>query len=507
MFPIDFLRHAALASPDAVAAMDGDRTCTYRRLVERSDALGAALQSATGKERPIIAILGPNNIEMLVAVMAIHATGGIVVPLNGRNAKAELDAQIAFTKPDVLIVHRDYLDLFSPVEALLVIADGEADDPRSIAAHERAGAGRRPELTASLADINAIKFTGGSSGRPKGVQQSFRCINTLVASVVIAFELDAADRFLCAAPMTHGAGALMLPILSRGGCIVLTADAGPANLLDLIERERITTTWLPPTLLYKLIDEQKAHPRDVSALKHLIWGGAAASVVRLKEAGEVFGPVVEVVYGQTEAPLILTYGRADEMTGERLASVGRAGPLAEVAILDPDGRRLPPGEMGEICGRGDLLMVGYRDMPEETARTVVDGWLRTGDAGMFDEDGFLYIKDRIRDVVITGGFNVYPSDVEEALAGHPAVSEVVVFGVPDDHWGERLEAAVEMRPGLTATQQDIVAHCRERLGPVKTPKHVHIVASLPRSPVGKVQRREARAEAIAKQEKGEDAAG
>jgi acyl-CoA synthetase (AMP-forming)/AMP-acid ligase II len=391
------------------------------------------------------------------------------------------------------------LDKFSPVEAPVVVADGAVGDPRSIAAHERSCVGRRPQWSADLSDINGLKFTGGSSGQPKGVQQSFRCINTLVASVVIAFELNPTDRFLCAAPMTHGAGALLLPILSRGGCIVLTADASPGNLLELIEHERITTTWLPPTLLYKLIDEQKAHARDMSSLRHLIWGGAAASVVRLKEAKKVFGPVIEVVYGQTEAPLILSYGRAADLEGERIASVGRVGPLAEVAILDSTGKRLGPHQLGEICGRGDLLMKGYRNMPEETARTIVAGWLHTGDMGMFDEDGFLYVKDRIRDVVITGGFNVYPSDVEAAIASHAAVSEVVVFGVPDDHWGERVEAAVEVRAGLTATQQEIIAHCRELLGPVKTPKRIHIVTTLPRSPVGKVQRREARASAMAKQ--------
>ncbi|MFT3975542.1 MAG: AMP-binding protein [Sphingomonas bacterium] len=497
MFPIEFLRRAALADPDAIAAVDDDRTCTYRALVERSDALGAALQIASGKTRPVAAILGPNNIEMLVAVMAIHATGGVVVPLNGRNARAELDAQIAFAGPDVLVVHRAYQDRIGPCNAPRIIAGGAADDPRSLAAHERKGCGRRPTWTARLEEVNGIKFTGGSSGRPKGVLQSFRCINTLVASVVLAFDFRPGDRFLCAAPMTHGAGAFLLPILSRGGCVVLTAETDADHLLDLIERQRITATWIPPTLLYKLIDAQKAAPRDTGSLAHLVWGGAAASVARLEEARQVFGPVVEVIYGQTEAPLILAFGRAAELTGEAVASVGRTGPLAEVVIMDPQGNRLGAGELGEICGRGDLLMNGYRDMPEETANTIRDGWLHTGDLGVFDERGFLYVKGRIRDVVITGGFNVYPSDVEEAIAQHPAVSEAVVFGVPDDHWGERLEAAVELRAGAGASERDIIDHCRGLLGAVKTPKHVHLVAALPRSPVGKVQRREARDAAIA----------
>ncbi|MGE3703034.1 MAG: class I adenylate-forming enzyme family protein, partial [Hyphomicrobiaceae bacterium] len=278
--------------------------------------------------------------------------------------------------------------------------------------------------------------------------------------------------------------------------VVFAADTSPATMLDLIEREHITTTWLPPTALYKLIDEQKARPRDVTSLTHLIWGGAAASVARLEEARLVFGPIVEVVYGQTEAPLLLAFGRAADMHGERIASVGRVGPLAEVGIFDNEGQALPPCEIGEICCRGDLLMNGYLDMPEETADTIRDGWLRTGDIGFLDEQGFLYVKDRSRDVVITGGFNVYPSDVEAAIARHPGVSDVVVFGVPDDHWGERLEASVEVREGYSLTPDVLIEHAKQLLGSVKAPKQIHIVVALPRSSVGKVLRREARAAAV-----------
>jgi fatty-acyl-CoA synthase len=497
MFPIDFLRHAALASPDAVAAIDAERACTYRELAARSDALAAGLQAIAGKPRPTVALLGPNCIEMLVAVMAAHAGGAVVVPLNGRNASPELDAQIACAQPDVLIAHSIYADAFTPFDKPVLIADADPADLRAMIAVEQRHRGQRPDWRAGLGEINGIKFTGGSSGVPKGVMQSFRCINTLVSSVIIAFDLHARDRYLCAAPMTHGAGAFLLPTLARGGCIVMTADAKPDAMLDLIERHRITMTWTPPTMLYGLIDAQKSRPRDVSSLTHLIWGGAAASPARLREARQVFGPVVEVIYGQTEAPLILAYGRAADVTGEeRIASVGRAGPLAEIAIFSPQGERLGPNELGEICGRGDLLMSGYFGMEEETAKTIRDGWLHTGDVGLIDENGLLYVKDRIRDVVISGGFNIYPTDVEAAIAQHPAVSDVVVFGLPDEHWGERLEAALVLRPGYSTSEAELIAFCRERLGPVKTPKRLHFAPELPRSPVGKVVRREARAAAL-----------
>lgn len=499
MFPIEFLRHSALAHPDAPAATDGSRVCTYRELVARSDALAAGLQALTGKPRPTVALLGPNSVEMLVALMAVHAGGAILVPLNGRNAKPELDAQIRRANPDVLIVNDAYLDKFTHDDRRpILVIDAQDGDARSVSRVERAHAGERPEWRAALGDVNAIKFTGGSSGIPKGVLQSFRCINTLVSCVVMAFELSARDRYLCAAPMTHGAGAFILPILSRGGCVVMTADASAAHLLDLMERERVTATWIPPTLLYRLIDEQVARPRALPDLAHLVWGGAAASPARLKEARRAFGDVVETAYGQTEAPLVLTVARTADLTDNaHLTSVGRAGPLVDLAILDAYGRRVAPGETGEICVRTDLMMNGYYEMPDETAATIRDGWLHTGDLGLVDAGGMLYVKGRSRDVVISGGFNVYPSDVEAAIAQHPAVSEVVVFGVPDEHWGERVEAALELRAGQAASEAELIAHCHAQVGSVKTPKRIHIVASLPRSPVGKVLRREARDAALA----------
>jgi fatty-acyl-CoA synthase len=494
MYPIEFLRHAAVARPDAPAVIDGERSLSYRALVERSDALAAAFQALAGKPRPVIALLGPNGIEMLVALMAVHASGAVLVPLNGRNAKVELDAQVARVRPDIIVAHADYIDKLSAPAAALVVADAPPADARALSLLVETHRGQRPELNTDLGECNAVKFTGGSSGIPKAVMQSFRCINTLVASIALTFELDAIERYLCVAPMTHGAGTFILPVLARGGCVVLTTESKPAAVLDTMQAAGITMTWMPPTMLYGLVDEQAARPRSLGALKHLIYGGAAAAPARLLEAQRVFGPVIETVYGQTESPVLMTAARAaDLLDPSRVASVGRVGPLADVQIMADDGRLLGANELGEIVTRGDLVMNGYFEMPEETAATIRGGWLHTGDVGCIDEQGFLFVKDRIRDVVITGGFNVYPSDVEAVIAQHAAVSEVVVFGIADDYWGERVEAAVELRANATATAEELIGFCKERIGSVKTPKHILIVASLPRSTVGKVLRREAKA--------------
>jgi fatty-acyl-CoA synthase len=500
MYPINFLRRAAERFSDSVAAVDGSSSCTYRELMGRSDALAAAFQKISGKDRPTVAILGPNCLDMLVALMAVHACGAILVPLNGRNATPELTAQINRVAPDLFVVHRQYLGKIESGDVPIVVAEGEMSSPLSMVALTKQYETCRAEWSADVSELNGIKFTGGSSGVPKGVMQSFRCLNTMISSILIAFELTEQDRYLCAAPMTHGAGSFLIPVLSRGGCVVMTSDAKASNMLDLIQAEHITATWVPPTMLYSLIDEQKRAPRKVESLRHLIWGGAPASLPRLQEAQRVFGPVVETIFGQTEAPLLLASARANEVLVEsRLTSVGRINPLVDVGIFDTKGKRLRAGELGEVCARGDLLMLGYLDMPDETAKTFRDGWLRTGDIGLIDEDGFLYLKDRLRDVVISGGFNVYPSDVEAAIAAHPSVSEVVVFGIPDDYWGERVEASLECRPGHSIDPAELIDFCKSLIGSVKTPKTVHIVSSLPRSPVGKVLRREARASVMANQ--------
>ncbi|MES2402550.1 MAG: AMP-binding protein, partial [Pseudomonadota bacterium] len=233
--------------------------------------------------------------------------------------------------------------------------------------------------------------------------------------------------------------------------------------------------------------------QDFSALRHLIWSGAAATPEKFKQARKLFGNVVESAYGQAEASSVATVLRAhDIIDDETLASVGKPTLLTHVEIMAPDGTILPVGEAGEIVIRGDIRMIEYLEMPDVTAKTIVNGWVHTGDIGQFDARGYLYIKGRLRDVVITGGFNVYPLDVEDVLCRNAAVQEAVVFGPPDDKWGERVEAAITLRRGAKADPEELIEFVRQALGPVKTPKAIHILDDLPRSVVGKVQRREVR---------------
>jgi acyl-CoA synthetase (AMP-forming)/AMP-acid ligase II len=495
MYPIDNLYRGWRRRPDAVAIEDGARGLSYADLVARVDALAAALQERLPAPQARIGICGYNTIEHVVAILAAYAAGHTWVALNPRNGKPELDAIIGSTRLDLVIADENCLDRFTPPDVPLILGKtGGRRSEATVAALVAAKHGARPRRhELPLHAAQTIKFTGGSTGRPKGVVQSYRCVNTSIASYLHHFRFHAGDVNLCAAPVTHGSSHYLLPILSMGGRHVLLEQPKAATILDAIEREKITTAFMPPTMIYAVMAEPSFVRRDVSSLTHLQYGAAPMPPGRIREARAKFGPCIEVIFGQTEAPMMITCMTAEEFADERnLSSVGRATFLMDVAIMDDKGRILPPGEMGEIVCRGDLVMNGYLDMPAETAKTIVSGWLHTGDAGAVDERGYLFIKDRIRDMIISGGFNVYPTDVESALVQHPAVHECIVFGVPDDKWGERVEAAVQLKPGAQFDEAGIVAFLRERVGAVKAPKKIHVAESLPRSAVGKVLRREAR---------------
>ncbi|MES2511367.1 MAG: AMP-binding protein [Pseudomonadota bacterium] len=495
MFPIDLLVKATRAWPASIAIQDGQRTLTFTQLLAQANALAAAIQQITGLKRPRVAVLSPNSLEMAIGIMAIHAGGFWLIPLNPRDAAAEVERQVALAKPDLFILDPALSDGFNAGGKPVIHSRKQGDAP-SIESLVQQHAGSMPVFACTdPSEPNAIKFTGGSSGKPKAVVQSFRTVNTVVTTVATAFDLKSDEVYLLTAPMTHGAGAFMLPVLSRGGRCVIIDKPRPSSIADALEHYKATMTWMPPTLLYMLMDVPGIASQDFTALRHLIWSGAAATPEKFKQARALFGDVVESAYGQAEASSVATVLRAHDIVDDTvLASVGKPTLLSHVEIMAPDGRILPVGESGEIVIRGDLRMIEYLEMPEVTAQTIVDGWVHTGDIGLFDDRGYLFIKGRLRDVVITGGFNVYPLDVEDVLCRNEAVQEAVVFGLPDDKWGERVEAAITLRPGASADPQALIEFVRQQLGPVKTPKVIHILDELPRSVVGKVQRREVRAQ-------------
>jgi len=501
LLPIEHFLTAAKRWPERIAVKDGPCQVTYGELAWQVNALAAAMQSIDPARQSRVGICAYNTFEHLISWLATFAAGKIWIPLNPRNGAEELNRVIAATQPSIVVIDADHLKKIASQGATRIVGKPGlyAGGDKTLADLCRTFEGAQPvrhEL--GLDDVQAIKFTGGSSGQPKGCVQTYRVWNTCITSILAAFEFEDADnRHLLAAPMTHGANTLIIPTFAIGGTQVFMDKTGPAAILQAIERDRITTVFLPPTVIYMMLAEQGVESRNFSALRHLIVGGAAIRRDVVPQAMKIFNNALETCFGQTEAPQIAACMRATDWQEEtNYASTGRATALTEIKVMDPDGRILSAGESGEIVLRGDLVMQGYLNMPEKTAETIIDGWLHTGDIGIVDKRGFVFIKDRIRDVIITGGFNVYPSDVEAVLGRHPDVKECVVFGISDMKWGEAVVAAVELHHDATVTGQAITAFIKQQMDSVKTPKAVHIVDELPRSPVGKVLRREAKAQFI-----------
>jgi acyl-CoA synthetase (AMP-forming)/AMP-acid ligase II len=509
MYPIDFFYRTARLAPERTALLSGATAISYAELRLRVDAAASALQSLDPAPGSRVGVCAGNTVEHVIALLAVLASGKVWVPLNWRNPASELDRIVAFTEPSIVIAepaHLASLDLRS-VGAVIGLGEAAGSVPRfqNLLSRHR-GETPRPHGR-SRDEVQAIKFTGGSTGVPKGVMQPYRAWVTTIVNQVHAFGFDADDRYLIAAPVTHGTSTYLLPILAVGGCHVLPADAKPATLLHCFRTQGITTTFMPPTLLYMLVAEAGTPSEHFPALKHLIYGGAPMPAEKIGRMRTFFGPVLETTYGQTEAPQVVSMMRAEDFADEsNWRSVGRQGLLTDMAIMDPQGALLPVGEVGEIVVRGDLVMAGYWKMPEKSAETIVDGWLHTGDRGYIDARGYLYLKDRLREVVITGGFNVYPIDVESVLDQHPAVHESAVFGVDDDKWGEAVHAAVQLKAGASVTEQELIAFAKTELGSVKTPKAIHFYDDLPRSVAGKVHKVTIKAEVTRKLHPQENAA-
>jgi acyl-CoA synthetase (AMP-forming)/AMP-acid ligase II len=319
-----------------------------------------------------------------------------------------------------------------------------------------------------------------------------RNLETMTALTLMGYPFEGRPSYLALAPLTHAAGVLCFPVMALGGRIVVMPKPDVGAFIGLIERERITHTFLPPTLIYMLLGHEALDATDLSSLQCFWYGAAPMSTARLEEALRRIGPVMAQLFGQTEAPMMVSmlppadHFRADgSVAVERLASAGRPAPLVTVGIMDPEtGALVATGERGEIVVRGSLVMAGYYKNEEATAAASAGGWHHTGDVGYLDEHGYLFIVDRLKDMIITGGFNVYSAEVEQALMAHPAVRDCAVVGLPDEKWGERVAAVIE--PSADVDPDELIAFVKARIGSVKAPKQIELWPELPRSRVGKI---------------------
>ncbi|HEX6017768.1 MAG TPA: AMP-binding protein [Burkholderiaceae bacterium] len=497
---------------DAGVAKHPQRVCvqsdavrmTYVEVADASHALAHAL-AERGLARAHIGILCPNDPVGYVTMLGIVRAGAAYVPLNARDAIEDLIWFMAFVELSALVVDRRFLPEVErirggvPTLREVIVLDGEGGGLPSVTAWMREHAGARVETRGDLDDIALIKSSGGTTGRPKAIMQSHRALHALYRASNRFCPPAKEPVHLVVAPLTHAAGATAIGLSPFGTRNVIAPSADPAVVLALIERERVTHVFLPPTMIYRLLAHPDARTRDCSSLEYLIYGAAPMSVDKLREGLALWGPVFMQIYGQAEVPGMITCLsrhdhdiRGNPSDTRHLASAGRPTGACEVALMDDDGRFVDVGERGEIVARGELVTPGYFNNPEATAEARAHGWHHTGDIGVFDGNGFLYIVDRKKDMIISGGFNVYPSEIEQLIWSHPAVQDCAVVGVPDADWGERVTAIVELKPGSTASADEIIALCRARLGGTKAPKHVEFWPTLPRSPVGKVLKKDVR---------------
>ncbi len=348
--------------------------------------------------------------------------------------------------------------------------------------------------------IGGLAYTGGTTGKPKGVMGTVGNITAMTTIQLAEWEWPQRPRFLMCTPLSHAGAAFFVPTIVKGGEMIVLGRFDPAEVLATIEERRITATMLVPSMIYALMDHPDSRTRDLSSLETVYYGASAMNPVRLAEAIDRFGPIFAQYYGQSEAPMAITYLAKADHTPERLTSCGRPTLFARVALLGTDGAPVPLGEVGEICVSGPLLSGGYWNLPEVTAETFRDGWLHTGDMAREDEDGFYYIVDRVKDMIVTGGFNVFPREVEDVVAEHPAVAQVCVIGTPDEKWGEAVTAVIVLRPehpadadAVAAVTAEIQASVKDRKGSVHTPKQVIVVDSVPVTALGKPDKKAVRA--------------
>ena len=501
----DYLDKGASLGTEAPCLTTGGRTLSYGEVQALSWRIARALDWSGIRPGDKVAVLSANNPVAFSCVFGISRAGAVWCPVNPRNEAAETRDLLDFFDCRCLVFQAAFAPLVTkilpelPKLTTLVCLDGEH---RSATPFRRwiADLPADPWQTEPPDNIVMLVGTGGTTGRPKGVMLTGHNIETMSALTLMSYPFRPRPRYLALAPLTHAAGVLCFPVMTLGGEIVIMPAPDLTEFLALVEKDKITHTFLPPTLIYLLLDHDRLAETDTGSLQCLWYGAAPMSASRLEEALTRIGPVLGQLFGQSEAPMMIsTLAPADHfrddgsLATERLSSAGRPTPLTTVAIMDGEGNLLGPAQRGEIVVRGPLVMAGYYKNPQASAEAARHGWHHTGDIGYLDEDNYLFIVDRAKDMIITGGFNVYSAEVEQVLLAHPAVQDCAVIGLPDERWGERVTAVVQLRPGQSVTEAEVRSFVKDRLGSVKAPKQVEVWPDLPRSKVGKILKVEVKA--------------
>lgn len=482
---------------DRPALSDGTKHWSYRQLGDAIGRLVAVYESLDLGKGSAVCILSSNRVECFAAICAALLVGARYTPLHPLAAEDELATTIEDAEIDLLIVDAERfaqrgLALRQRTPSLKHFAAfGKLDGALDILAE---AARATPASLVDSADgesIALLAYTGGTTGRSKGVILAHRTVVAIAYAMCADWDWPSQLRFLAVTPISHAAGIILIPVLMQGGYIRLANGFSPAAFCEIVQNEHISATFLVPTLIYGLIENMESLRRAaLSSLETIIYGAAPTSPSRLSEAIKVLGPIFTQMYGQMEAPLVITTLRKlDHSEPGRLGSCGRASLMLDVRLFDNDMREVGIGQPGEVCVRGPIVMNGYWKRSEATEQALRGGWLHTGDMAVKDEDGYFRIVDRIKDMIISGGFNIYPREVEDVLMSHPQVDNAAVIGVPDQRWGEAVRCFVVPKRGCTINVSELQAYVKDKRGAPWSPKWIDIVERIPVTSLGKIDRK------------------
>ena len=502
MHLFDFFDKQADAKPEAPAVIHNNSVTSYREIQAYSRRIARALMSTDLGRGAKVASWIPNHPSFFSVQIGIDRTPFVWQPLNPKATAAECAANMEAFGAQWLFIdaqfaeHVDFLREKVPSLKGIVAVNGEIAGCQSLEGFCGSFSSTAFEVDIATTDTVTLISTGGSTGRPKGVMRISMNWMALIVNYRLKLFAGAPPINLVATPLSHVAGEVAHAVFAEGGVNVILPSADPVLILEAIESYRITSLFVPPTLLYMMLARNVPGKHDYSSLRHLMYGAAPISVEKLREAWSVFGPVMTQLYGLMEATSTVSIMGPDEhakvLDTDRFGSIGRGSPLVMVDVRNEQGEFVAPGERGEVVCRGPNLCAGYEANPEATQAAFRGGWFHTGDIGFKDDEGYVRLVDRSKDIIISGGFNVYPGEVEQVLWTHPAIQDCAVIGVPHEKWGEAVTAVVELKPGASVVESELIALCKDQLGSIKTPKNIEIWNSLPRSLVGKVLKKDIR---------------
>ncbi len=497
----DLVRTQARLRGDRVALTFEDQSTTFAQLDAWSGRIAHALIAAGIRPGDRVALLDHDSDHALALLFGIAKSRGVILGINWRLSPSEIAFILNDGQAKLLFAGAAFESSIAKVAPRLetvretVALTGEVDGWPSLTTWTEAQPDTDPGLPADPEEVVVQMYTSGTTGHPKGVQLANRSFFAVVQSMRehgdpwIGWTAD--DVSLSGFPSFHIGGFWwMMTGMSAGARTVILPAFQGWRALELIEKEGITKTCLVPAMMQLMLTEPSCAQTDFSSLTHIVYGGSPIPLPLLERSIEVFGCEFAQIYGLTETGNTAVCLRPEDHRGrpELLRAAGRPYPGVRMKVVDSDGQPVPPGEIGEICLHSPANMIGYWNRPEATAETLVEGWVHTGDAGSVDVEGYVTVCDRVKDMIISAGENIYPAEIESVLCGHPGVAEAAVIGVPDDRWGELVKAIVVRAPGTQATATEIIAHAREEIAAFKVPRSIDFVDTLPRTPSGKVQK-------------------